>query len=278
VGEELLEGAGLHVAVHRVAVGEVLEVHAVGVELGPVHAGELASPVDAHPAAAAHARAVDHDRVEADHGPYAVGAGRLRDRPHHRDGPDGEDVVDPLARREQGLQPVRDQPLLAVASVVRRHVKGVARRPDLVLEDDELAGAAAQDRDYPVPGLLQGHRGRVGDGRPDAAADDAGGPEALHLRGLSEGTDDIEDGLAFPEGVEELRGLADALDHDRDVAPLGVRVGDRDRDALAVVVDPEDHELARLALAGDPGGLDPEELHVGSEEACFEYLEHGRMG
>ena len=58
------------------------------------------------------------------------------------------------------------------------------------------------------------------------------------------------------------------------VPALRVGVGDRERDALAALVDPEDHELAGLALAGDARGLDPEQLDVGGEEAGLEDGEH----
>jgi hypothetical protein len=160
------------------------------------------------------------------------------------------------------------------SSVVTNRASLVAA--DLVLEHDEVAGPAAEDRDHAVAGLLEGDRGGVGDRRPDAPADDAGGPEPLDLGGLAEGPDHVEDGVARLEGVEELRGLADALDHDRDVAAVGVRVGDRDRDPLAALVDAEDDELARLPLAGDAGSLDPEELDVRGDEAGFAYGKHGR--
>ncbi len=43
-----------------------VEIHAVRVEFRSVHAGEFALAVDQHAAAAAHAGAVDHDRVQAD--------------------------------------------------------------------------------------------------------------------------------------------------------------------------------------------------------------------
>ena len=98
--------------------------------------------------------------------------------------------------------------------------------------------------------------------------------EALDLRGLPERADHVADRVAGSEGVQQLRRLADALDDDRDVPALGVRVRDRERDALAVLVDADDDELAGLALARDAGGLDAEELDVGGEEACFDYLKH----
>ena len=172
---------------------------------GPSTQANWLFPSIAHPAAAAHAGAVDHDGVEADHGLDAVGPRRLRHRAHHRDRADRQDVVDPLAGLDQGLQPVGDEALLAVAAVVGGDVEGVARRPDLVLEDDERARAAAEDREDAVAGLLQGDRRRVGDRRTDAAADDAGGAEELDLGRLAERADDVEDASRRPRG--ELRSL-----------------------------------------------------------------------
>ena len=70
------EGRLLERAVGRQPVGQLGEVDQVGVELGPVDAGVARLAVDRHPAAAAHARAVDHDRVERDDGRDAVRPGR----------------------------------------------------------------------------------------------------------------------------------------------------------------------------------------------------------
>ena len=76
-----------------------------------------------------------------------------------------------------------------------------------------------------------------------------GGAEAPDLRRVAERAHDVEDGLPGLQLVEELRRLADALDDDGDVARFGVGVGDGERDALAVVVDPEDDELARAGAS-----------------------------
>ena len=52
-------------AVHRIALHEHVEIHEVRVELRAVDAGELAFAVHQHATAAAHPRAVNHDRVQA---------------------------------------------------------------------------------------------------------------------------------------------------------------------------------------------------------------------
>ena len=55
--------------------GELVEVDQVAVELGAVDTGELGLPADRHAAAAAHAGAVDHERVQRDDRLDAVVAG-----------------------------------------------------------------------------------------------------------------------------------------------------------------------------------------------------------
>ncbi len=47
-----------------------------------------------------------------------------------------------------------------------------------------------------LPASLEGTRGRVGDRRADAAADDDDRAEVLDLRGLAERADDVEDRVA----------------------------------------------------------------------------------
>jgi hypothetical protein len=43
---------------------------------------------------------------------------------------------------------------------------------------------------------------------------------------------------------------------------------------LPALVDAQHDELAGQPLSGDAGGLDPEQLDVGGEEACFEQQVH----
>src|SRR6185369_15677643 len=77
-------------AVSGQTVGQTGKVDLVAVEFGAVDAGETGLAAYYDPAAAAHAGAVDHDRVEADQGLDAVGAGKFRHCPHHRYRTDGQ--------------------------------------------------------------------------------------------------------------------------------------------------------------------------------------------
>src|SRR5579864_7553912 len=65
---EFCHRAPFGVPIHRAALDQHSEIDAMRVELGPIDTGEFALSVDQHAAAAAHASAVDHDRVEADNG------------------------------------------------------------------------------------------------------------------------------------------------------------------------------------------------------------------
>ena len=51
-------------------------------------------------------------------------------------------------------------------------------------------------------------------------------------------------GIADVHGVEHLGGRGNLLSDDRDCAPLGIAVGDGQRDALTAFADTNDDELA----------------------------------
>ena len=87
----------VELVVGGLAPGELVEVDQVAVELGAVDAGELGLAADGDAAAAAHAGAVDHDRVQRDDGLDAVLAREVGDGLHHGYGADGVDGLRPAA-------------------------------------------------------------------------------------------------------------------------------------------------------------------------------------
>ena len=119
---EILHGFALLVAVHGVALHEHFEVDLGGVEFGPVDAGELALLAEQDAAAAAHARAVNHDGVEADHGLDAERRGKACNGAHHGHGADGENEIEFAAVSENGFELVGDQALFTVGAVVSENV------------------------------------------------------------------------------------------------------------------------------------------------------------
>ena len=91
---------------------------------------------------------------------------------------------------------------------------------------------------------------------------------------MTEGPDDVEDGVAGLETVHQLGGLADSLDDEGDGARVRVGARDRERDSLAAVVQADDDELSRELLARDARRDDAEQLDVGGEEPGFVNGEH----
>ena len=82
--------------------------------------------------------------------------------------------------------------------------------------------------------------------------------------------------VALGDGVQHFRGAAGGLHHDRDGSLFAVVTRDGDRYALALLVQPEDHELAGLRVAGDERRLDLKEangLRV-VEETLGHYFVH----
>jgi hypothetical protein len=108
----------LELAICVQSVGHLAEVDLVAVEFGAVDAGVFGLAVDRDAAAAAHPRAVDHDRVERDRRLDRERARQLRAGPHHRHRADGEDLVD-AAGLAQLLERLGHEAVPAVAAVVR---------------------------------------------------------------------------------------------------------------------------------------------------------------
>ena len=247
---DVLVLVGLLAEVEVVALQQAVPVHKVRVELRAVHAGELALAADSEAAAAAHARAVYHDGVQAGVGLDAVGPRRLRDVFHHDDGAAGEDVVVLHARLKQGLQLRRDEAGLAVAAVVRGYVEVVRGGAELVFHDDDVLGAEAADHVHRDAQALELLGDGVVDGAAGAAADDADAlGRGVYLRGAAQGADDVRDIVARLHEREHLRALARGLEIEGDRTDLGVVIRDGEREALAVFVEPEDGELPGLGAA-----------------------------
>jgi hypothetical protein len=114
-----LEGGALERAVGGEPVGQLFEVDLVGVELGPVDAGEAHPSADGHPAPAAHPGPVDHDRVERHDRADAEGPRQFGHRLHHGHRSGGVDERGAVA--EHVGQSVGHQPAAALAAVLGAH-------------------------------------------------------------------------------------------------------------------------------------------------------------
>ena len=98
----------------------------------------------------------------------------------------------------------------------------------------------------------------IRDGVAHAAANHADALEAFHVGGTAQRPDKVRDAVSRLEEIEHTGRLPDGLHHDGHSALLGVRGGDGDGNTLAVLVQPEDDELAGSRLAGDQRSLDHE--------------------
>ena len=246
----------LLVLVEGGALDEGIEIHLVRVKVRPVHAGELGLPAHDHAAAAAHAGAVHHDGIQGDDGADAVGAGDVRQKLHHDVGADGDDPVElGLVPGDVALDLLLEEgggeALPAVAAVVGAHDELIRHGLQLVLQDDDVRAAETRDEgdlDAPLVHLLGDG---ICDGAAHAAAHHADLLQAFHLGGLAQRAGDIGDIVPFFHGVQHSGGASRSLHHHGDGALLPIVARDGYRDAFALFVQPEDHELARPGMARD---------------------------
>ena len=232
----------------------------MAVKVRAVDARKLDLAADRHAAAAAHARAVDHDRVQRDDGLHAERLRGLGDELHHRDRADGEHLVILLTGFQQLLELDGDKALFAIGAVVGHEVQVVARRLELVLEDDDVLVAEADDDISLDARFLKRLRGRIGNRTADAAADHADALLALDVRRLAERTDEVLNIVALVHAAEQLGRQTDLLENDCDRALFAVVTGDGQRHPLRLVVHAEDNELTGFRLPRHERSFD---LHIG---------------
>lgn len=204
--------------------------------------------------APAHARAVDHQRVERHGCPEPVFFRGERHEFHHDPGPDGDTfVVMPALFFDQLLDDLRDEPLEPFRTVVGGDVEVFGYGTHGVGIDEHVAGLGADDdigRDAVLaePFDLGVDRGGAHAARYEEVAPPAelAGLHRYEFRGVSQRACEIGEGIArIQRAYFACRG-ADGLRHDGDAALRGVVVRDRERDAFAVLVDADDDELPGL--------------------------------
>ena len=95
----------------------------------------------------------------------------------------------------------------------------------------------------------------IGDSATHAAANHADLLLALGLGGLAQGAHEVLEAVALVQMGQLLSSGADRLDNDGDGSFFRVIVIDRDGDTLAVLIHPQNDELARLRFLGYQGSL-----------------------
>src|SRR5665647_1949622 len=233
----------------------------IEVDLVPVDADELGLASDADPAAATHAGAVNHDRVEADERLDAIRLRGLGAELHHDAWPDGLDEVHAAGFAEL-LERLGDQALAATAAVIGGDDELVTDLPHLVLPEQEALVAGGHDADDLVAGFLERPGDRIDRRHADSPSGADDRAHLLDLARLAQWTDEAGERVALAQRLQMPRRRADRLDHDGDCARLAVEIGDGERDPLPLFVDHQDDELSRLARRGDSRSLDDLHEHV----------------
>ena len=152
----LLVGLLLELLVGTEAVHHPRPVHLVAVEFRPVHADEPGLAAHGDAAAAAHARAVDHDRVEGYEGLHAEWPRGLGAEAHHDGRAYGHDDVGHRGLLAELLEWLGDEGLAAGRAVIRHHDVLVREGSHLVLHDEEVLGARPGDHREAVARGLEG--------------------------------------------------------------------------------------------------------------------------
>ena len=258
----------LFVAAHR-----HVEVDLVGTT---VDARELRLAPDIDAAPAAHAGAVDHQRVHRDQRLYLGAARRLRDSAHHRHRADGDHVIGPSrpVAVDQLREALRDEALEAGRAVVGANFDVGAQRPQLVGQDQQVLAARAEDRSGLVAARGELAHQAEQRGRAEAAAHAADVAAGRNIDVPAQRARHVEDLVAGLERAHPLGSGPDFLHHDGDRARLTVVVGDGDRNSLAAIAHAEHHELAGPRRCRDQRRVDAEKLGDRGELARFEYSGH----
>jgi hypothetical protein len=157
---------------------QIVKVDLVAVEVRPVDAGELDLFADLHAAAATHAGAVHHHRIQADHGLDALRARGVGAALHHDRRADGHHLVDVGVLGHRLLDARGDQALDAGRAIVGADDQFIAAGAELVFPEHQRLVAKAQHADDVGTAFLVGAGLRVDRRHAQPAA------HADHLLGL----------------------------------------------------------------------------------------------
>ena len=140
-------------------------------------------------------------------------------------------------------------------AIVSGPLNFITCRAEFRVEDD-LRGrtCSAQSRDA-IAGLAESARHGQQLRHAHASGDAHHVPNVFNRRGLPQRSEQVGQNLAGLHRHQDAAGLADSLHHQRDAAFFGVAVHQGQGDALAVGAGTQNHELPRLPVPGDAGGL-----------------------
>ena len=226
-----------------------------------------------HHARTAHARGIDHDRVQAGHTRGLVPTAQVADRPHHQWRTDRHHLGHRPARTaEQLLQRAGHKPRYPERTIVGR-VDDIEQIAELGLQgrnppsglcpEHQVRAAETGDQRDVVPHQQMLAHDRVHRRQAEPTCGEhhrrvrvVGG----HVAGPAERPGDAREGLADRHRVDLDAACAHALNHQADRPGFGIPVGQRQRDQLAVGSWQHPDELPRLRRHRDQRRLH-RELH-----------------
>ena len=181
----------------------------------------------------------------------AVGPRRVGASLHHDHRADGDDFVDIPMALDRLFEAESDEALDADRAVVGADDEFIAAGAELVVPEDEVLVAEANDADDVGAGFLVSAGLRIDRRDAEAAADaDDLARVADGARHTHRADECVERGADLAGVLHFARGLADGLDHQRDRAFVDVVVGDGQWDAFAMLVKHDDDELSGLGRLG----------------------------
>ena len=261
------------------AATQVGPVNLGAVEVDTVDAGKADLAVHHHAAAAAHASAVEHDRVERHGHRHVVGRHGLHAGAHHGDGAHGKGMVD-LTGLGQALQRTGGKALLAVGAVIGHNDDiGALDCAELVLKHEQVAATSSHDGTHLGAGLRQRTCHGVCGRQAHAAArhSPALPGDALHVGGVPQRTGHVEQLLALLEGREQLGRASHHEEHELNPALLGVPVTERKRHTLGSLACAHQEELSGLRLGGNGRRLHAHEPRALRQKLLLQNSMHGSL-
>ncbi len=243
----------LLIAVGALTVGQFLKINLVGIKFRAIDTGKDHLPTDHHPTTAAHARAIDHDRIETGDGMDVMTARCLGYGAHHgyRAGTDhlSDGLVRGLVLGNQLLKPLGDKTVETVCSIIGARQDLIANISQLFFENDIRFGPTADNRRHTISRRLERSCLGVNNRRSNPTAHNNGMADVGNFSWFTQWPSHISNHIASLQGTELLRCGANRLNDQRDGAIGLIGMRDGQRNAFSPDSHAHNDELPGLASA-----------------------------
>ena len=155
-----------------------------------------------------------------------------------------------LARLQHFLQRNRHIAVTAIGAVVGHHDQFVGAGLKLLLQDQQILAAEADDAGHLGAQAMELLRHRHSDGAARAAAYHAHLFDPFGMSGNTQRAGEVLQGIARLLVVQDLRGRADHLEDNLHRAFFGIGSRHSQRDALPFFIHAQNDELAGLGFPG----------------------------